>query len=192
MEMKTCTKCGNEFPATLEYFYKYKNGLTAACKECRKGESKRHYQENKEKHNQYSREWAIKNKDKRNIILRRYRENNIENVRKSNREWQKKNPEKLVIQLQRRRTRKYNTEGIFTKQDVLDRYASQFGMCFYCGISLENKYHVDHYIPLSKGGNNKPENIVIACPYCNWSKNNKLPEEFMNYLIRTGRESVWL
>lgn len=37
MNMKTCTKCGKELPATLEYFYKNsggKFGLTPRCKPC--------------------------------------------------------------------------------------------------------------------------------------------------------------
>lgn len=37
MQLKTCTKCKIEFPATLEYFYKNpsgKYGLTPRCKSC--------------------------------------------------------------------------------------------------------------------------------------------------------------
>ena len=37
MQTKTCTKCGTEFPATLEYFYKNtsgKYGVTPRCKSC--------------------------------------------------------------------------------------------------------------------------------------------------------------
>ena len=37
MQVKTCTKCATEFPATLEYFYKNtsgKYGLTSRCKSC--------------------------------------------------------------------------------------------------------------------------------------------------------------
>ena len=37
MQSKTCTKCGIEYPATLEYFYKHiagKFGLTPRCKSC--------------------------------------------------------------------------------------------------------------------------------------------------------------
>ena len=37
MQEKTCTKCGNTFPATLEFFYKNsggKHGVTPRCKSC--------------------------------------------------------------------------------------------------------------------------------------------------------------
>lgn len=35
--MKTCTKCGETFPATTEHFYKHKKwGLYSHCKACHK------------------------------------------------------------------------------------------------------------------------------------------------------------
>jgi len=45
MMMKTCTKCGKEYPATLEYFYadkRYKDGLIWWCRECRRRASKKY------------------------------------------------------------------------------------------------------------------------------------------------------
>lgn len=36
--LKRCTKCGNEYPATLDYFFKRSNrksGLESSCKKCR-------------------------------------------------------------------------------------------------------------------------------------------------------------
>jgi len=41
------------------------------------------------------------------------------------------------------------------------------------------KDHLEHKIPLSRGGTNKRENLDIACEYCNCSKNNKTVEEFL-------------
>lgn len=46
--MKKCRRCGKEFPATTEYFYKEKRkkgGLTLWCKQCRK----KYLQEDKER-----------------------------------------------------------------------------------------------------------------------------------------------
>ena len=36
----------------------------------------------------------------------------------------------------------------------------------------------DHYIPLSKGGSNEPENIKPSCARCNRLKSDTLPEIF--------------
>tara|TARA_R110000787_G_scaffold216265_1_gene325395 strand:- start:2353 stop:2805 length:453 start_codon:yes stop_codon:yes gene_type:complete len=53
MQHKKCTKCEEEKPATLEYFYrktKTKDGLQYSCKQC----SKAYYEANKEYYKEYS------------------------------------------------------------------------------------------------------------------------------------------
>lgn len=50
--------------------------------------------------------------------------------------------------------------------------------CYLCGelIPLGHR-HVDHIVPLSKGGAHRPSNLAIACSFCNLSKKDKMPEE---------------
>jgi 5-methylcytosine-specific restriction endonuclease McrA len=43
---------------------------------------------------------------------------------------------------------------------------------------------VDHIIPVAKGGTDDPENLVAACRKCNFSKQDKMPDEFV--LQRAG------
>ena len=51
--------------------------------------------------------------------------------------------------------------------------------CYWCGKKHDIKdLHLDHIIPLSKGGADTWGNIALSCKHCNLSKNNKLPEEF--------------
>jgi 5-methylcytosine-specific restriction endonuclease McrA len=50
--------------------------------------------------------------------------------------------------------------------------------CYWCGVWCRNRYHVDHYEPLSKGGLHVVTNLVIACPRCNQKKSAKDPYEF--------------
>ena len=49
--------------------------------------------------------------------------------------------------------------------------------CYLCGklIPMDHR-HVDHIIPLSKGGAHRPSNLAVACDKCNMSKGAKLPE----------------
>jgi len=50
--------------------------------------------------------------------------------------------------------------------------------CYLCGSSIPlGERHVDHIIPLSKGGEHRPSNLAIACASCNLSKSNKMPNE---------------
>lgn len=43
--------------------------------------------------------------------------------------------------------------------------------------------HIDHVWPLSKGGSNGPENLVLACAECNLRKSAKTPMEFAGVLL---------
>lgn len=74
--------------------------------------------------------------------------------------------------------RKANLKAVesqnYTPTQVLERFAKFGNKCVYCG--RKEKVSIDHFIPVSKGGADKIENIVPACIFCNSSKNNKLPE----------------
>jgi hypothetical protein len=43
-------------------------------------------------------------------------------------------------------------------------------LCRYCGTDAT---HVDHIVPVTKGGTHEPENLVSACEHCNKSKGNR-------------------
>jgi 5-methylcytosine-specific restriction endonuclease McrA len=40
--------------------------------------------------------------------------------------------------------------------------------CVYCGSA--DRLELDHVVPMSRGGTNRPENVVIACCPCNRRK----------------------
>jgi len=64
---RTCTKCGGEFPATLEYFYRMesgKYGLMAICKRCKINYTYDYRKENRNKYNKYQKNYYNKNKEK--------------------------------------------------------------------------------------------------------------------------------
>lgn len=54
------------------------------------------------------------------------------------------------------------------------------GRCWYCGVPLNPfcNFHVDHVIPLSRGGSNEIENLAPACEPCNLYKGSMLVEEW--------------
>lgn len=48
--------------------------------------------------------------------------------------------------------------------------------CRYCGAAAPSvKLNVDHVIPTSLGGSDKPENLVAACADCNGGKTSSMP-----------------
>lgn len=47
--------------------------------------------------------------------------------------------------------------------------------CVLCGASSRDgvKLHVDHIVPVSKGGRTVPENLLTLCEHCNIGKSDK-------------------
>jgi 5-methylcytosine-specific restriction endonuclease McrA len=49
--------------------------------------------------------------------------------------------------------------------------------CTYCGATSEQvgfAHEIDHFIPLSAGGSDDPENLVVACHRCNQAKQGRI------------------
>ncbi len=59
-------------------------------------------------------------------------------------------------------------------------YSNSDYTCSYCG-KRGGTLHVDHVIPISRGGIDDIENMTSACPRCNWSKGSKLLSEWSGY-----------
>ena len=49
-------------------------------------------------------------------------------------------------------------------------------------IYLVEAYHVDHVVPLMRGGSNDPDNICLACKPCNLAKGILTGTEFLALL----------
>jgi len=91
-------------------------------------------------------------------------------------------PELIKTIHRNRYAHRKGAQGKYTPNDIEKQFNAQKGKCYWCNRKL-TKYHVDHIIPLVRGGSNWPDNIVIACPSCNTSKGDKLPHEW----IKGGR-----
>jgi 5-methylcytosine-specific restriction endonuclease McrA len=74
---------------------------------------------------------------------------------------------------QRRRAEEYGTEHVEYSRTAI--FARWLWKCAYCGNRAE---HLDHVVPLSKGGADVESNMVPACAPCNLSKGAKSLEEW--------------
>lgn len=70
------------------------------------------------------------------------------------------------------------TPGKVTPRDVAALLERQEGKCLYCNRLFGSKYHIEHMTPLSRGGTNDPENIVLSCGPCNLAKGTMTAQEF--------------
>lgn len=67
----------------------------------------------------------------------------------------------------------------FIYEDNIKRYGTL--TCYLCLQPIEfGKDHLEHKIPLSRGGTNARENLDIACQKCNNKKFNKTEAEYRN------------
>jgi len=62
--------------------------------------------------------------------------------------------------------------------------SAQAKICEYCGINCSGEYHIDHIVPLSKGGPHQAHNLAIACKTCNTSKGDKDPDQFLDEITK--------
>lgn len=184
--MRTCAKCGKseeQVPFFLSIRYRCKPCHTAANKisrekhlEARRAQKREYQRENREKMNRTSREWAEKNRPRVYAAIRKYRASGrsleMERARR------KANPEPARARVRTRRARLQGAEGTHTSEDVERLLQSQRHRCAACGGCVASGYHVDHKVPVSRGGSNWPDNLQILCPRCNLSKGARTPEEW--------------
>lgn len=88
--LKKCSKCGEEKPATLEYFSKdgnKKTGLRASCKVCESKRFSDYYNRNRERNNERSRHWQRVNRERLLDRQREYRTVNRERMNELTRQW---------------------------------------------------------------------------------------------------------
>jgi len=130
---------------------------------------------NQEQSKAYAATWYAANLER----VRAYRTANPERDKEVRAAWHKKNPDYRKIIEQNRRARKLANGGALSK-DVSERlFKLQKGKCPCCGQSLGGDFHLDHIVPIKKGGANEDWNIQLLRKQCNHQKSAKDPVNFM-------------
>lgn len=185
-----------------------KSGFTSACKDCNRKmchqyglrnsdhlRVKKHakYWENPQLARNRKNSWYAAHKkkigeqsrirywshpDKFRDKARRWARNHSEKHNKNARNWRRAHPIHVRTYAARRRAMTRQADGSHTPAEITEQYKRQRGKCYYCQCKLGDKYHVDHVVPLSRGGSNSIDNLVLACPECNLRKQDKLPHEW--------------
>lgn len=166
--IKPCRKCGAQ-----------DRNKRGDCNACRKEYARKYREVNRVEVVERTRKWREANREKARKSVRKWVEANPKRVREAIRNWQKANPEKVKIHHHDRRARTKGNGGKLSKniiQTLLDRQGNK---CACCGTTLQNGFHLDHIIPLAKGGTNTDSNVQLLTPKCNLIKGPRLPEDYM-------------
>lgn len=109
--------------------------------------------------------------------ISKWRKENREIVALWGRKWRKANPSK-VAEIKHRRRAQINQTRFSCKAAIEQLFKERY--CRWCRSRLNRKnFSIDHIIPLSRGGQHKPNNLAAACKKCNSSKGTKLLSEWL-------------
>lgn len=130
----------------------------------------------------YNAEYFKQNKESILVSHKAYYKENKEKMQKWRREYHKKYPEVSRRNKIARKNRENKNLKKYTDLEVLDRYGS---ICYIClmpvdlnaprqtgKIGWESGLHIDHLVPVSKGGLDTIENVRPAHGSCNLHKYN--------------------
>lgn len=160
---------------------KHEQYMRKYMKEYHENYGKQYYLDNKDKINKASKEWRLKNpgyikkwRVRNSDYDSKWYMSNREKCKISNQKWCKKNKNKNCDYAARYRARKMcqTLRLSIEEQNVIDNLYA-IAECMN-KASINVKWHVDHIIPLSKGGLHHPNNLQILEASANLSKGDKL------------------
>ena len=142
-----------------------------------------YYSENKERIKKRNKEWQVKNKDR----FIKWKELNKEKIKEGKKKYYSSEHGKLQHIKHSQKRRKYakdtNDNTITTK--FLLELVKTTRYCIFTGIELnESNRHLDHIIPLSRGGKHTANNVRFISASANLKKNRKLDSEFILTLYK--------
>ena len=202
---KKCTGCFESKSIDEFKIDKKSNKPVAECKICEAKRNKEWREKNKErlqeqreerkgiKSNQ-DKKYRKNNLEKCKTREKKYREENKEKVKKFKRAWREKNSDRIkktvkeymksesgkearkIADYKKRALKISTADGTITKQSLQELLIKQNNKCHHCKCKLDETKHLDHYMPLSRGGIHSIENVVWSCPGCNMRKHATIPK----------------
>ncbi len=194
---KPCPKCGE--PRVYVKDTQASSGLRLRCVPCYKAYRADYYLANKEHCNTKNKAWHKANPERVRENANRWYHANLEKAaktaskyqkthreectarmaawRKDNHEHDKANqrkryaadPAKHLTYSDLRRAARHGVEAEKVDRNVV--YDRDKGFCHICGVAVfHENWHLDHIVPISKGGKHIYSNVAVSHPGCNIRK----------------------
>ena len=143
--------------------------------ERRKEHYRKRYWKNKHSISIRTRAYYFANRDA--ICERERKRNSTPEAKEKRRQYALNNLDRRLLNERRRRARKFNSGGDHTLEDINKLFVWQRGKCAgaNCKKSIKKEYHVDHVVPIARGGSNDKYNLQLLCPTCNMRKSARDP-----------------
>ena len=98
-------------------------------------------------------------------------------------DWTKRNKAKsLSIKKSYKHRRRAKEKLGCSTSEMHDFIMKSEKVCFWCACFCDDDFHLDHFVPLSKGGAHDIRNFVISCSRCNLRKSSYHPSEFADMI----------
>ena len=108
---------------------------------------------------------------------------NIDKIKLQHKEWKQNNKDKVNLDYAKRRALKLKATPVLTKQELQD-----IELIYKLAQQLSNiggtNYHVDHIVPLSKGGLHHPDNLQVLTQRDNLCKSAKLDYKYQDEVFK--------
>ena len=206
--LKRCSRCQADKPSTA---FPAKGG--ARCKECNNEKQRLWRLAHGEAIRRHSKTYRLKYKETIAVAVRAWHESHPERIKEmsqryyaNNKElideksraqykrnsasvnarvgkWRADNPETVRAMMSSLRAKRMSADGSYSSEDVRRMMVAQESRCAACKADLTLGYHVDHVMPLSKGGTNWPCNLQLLCPSCNHRKGRKTPDHWNRIVV---------
>jgi len=181
-----CKVCQNEWNRAI-----YHNDIEAS-REYSRAKARRLYREDPEKYRERHREWYAENREhciaytaeyqrahpeRKREHDRRYARRHSAEIVKRVKRWQRENPERTREHLRKSKAKRRGAgeARTFSREAVWERDG---GRCHICGGRCDHDdWHMDHLVPLSRGGAHAPDNVAVSHPRCNRRRFNSGPAQ---------------
>lgn len=152
------------------------------CVDCKRQRDREYNARNVEAHRERALKSARSRPEAVKEYQRKYYEANREVALRRTREWALANPARMrAHRAASTKVRKAAPRG--DRRAVVamrEHWLSERRIpCYWCGKrTSKDDRHLDHIIPLSRGGADSGGNLCVSCVDCNLRKNRKMPEEW--------------